>query len=536
MKLPSFLSPLFLSASLWLVACSNGAALEDCSAPGDEDGNNVADCADAACSSVPACQPAAEDCNNGTDDDGDGAVDCADLNCATAEVCDGEDCTDGADNDGDGASDCDDEDCAADTACAELICNDATDNDLDGAVDCDDTDCANATNCIPEVACADGADNDQDGDTDCNDTDCAGDANCIPETCGNGALDVGEACDGADLAGQSCNSLGFVGGFLLCRDDCGFDTSNCDAPGCGNGVVEAGEACDDNNTLDGDGCSALCQLEGVLLEIEPNDDGNPNTGSGFGGTGNDFSASAAQALSLDAADGNALIVASINPSGDEDGFAISNTTGAPVLMTVETFGDAPGVCGTIDTVANIRNAGGTILATNDDIDAFGDVLCSLVSITLQPGQTLFVHTLSFGDTGVISQYFIEITFQTVSAEVEPNNTSATANAVAPGLVNAAIGVAGDDDFFSLSLNAGQTLTAEIVNDDCAFSEIESDLTLFATDGTTQLAFNDDIDFENFCSRVTFTATTTGTHFLRARASEEFDPNGTFDYGLSISVQ
>ncbi len=30
---------------------------------------------------------------------------------------------------------------------------------------------------------------------------------------------------------------------------------------CGNGVVEEGEACDDNNFSDGDGCSAVCQIE-----------------------------------------------------------------------------------------------------------------------------------------------------------------------------------------------------------------------------------------------------------------------------------
>ncbi len=36
------------------------------------------------------------------------------------------------------------------------------------------------------------------------------------------------------------------------------------APVCGNSVVEAPEACDDGNTVDGDGCSALCALEGNL--------------------------------------------------------------------------------------------------------------------------------------------------------------------------------------------------------------------------------------------------------------------------------
>jgi cysteine-rich repeat protein len=32
---------------------------------------------------------------------------------------------------------------------------------------------------------------------------------------------------------------------------------------CGNGILEVGEACDDGNTLDGDGCSASCEPEGA---------------------------------------------------------------------------------------------------------------------------------------------------------------------------------------------------------------------------------------------------------------------------------
>jgi len=35
------------------------------------------------------------------------------------------------------------------------------------------------------------------------------------------------------------------------------------APICGNGVVEPPETCDDGNLVDGDGCSALCQVENL---------------------------------------------------------------------------------------------------------------------------------------------------------------------------------------------------------------------------------------------------------------------------------
>ncbi len=46
-------------------------------------------------------------------------------------------------------------------------------------------------------------------------------------------------------------------------------TSTVDAPAvdaempaiCGDGIVEPGETCDDGNTIPGDGCSAICQIE-----------------------------------------------------------------------------------------------------------------------------------------------------------------------------------------------------------------------------------------------------------------------------------
>src|SRR5205823_2063332 len=47
--------------------------------------------------------------------------------------------------------------------------------------------------------------------------------------CGNGNVDAGEECDGADLAGETCTSLGFVKGAgvgLRCAA-CAFDTSGC---------------------------------------------------------------------------------------------------------------------------------------------------------------------------------------------------------------------------------------------------------------------------------------------------------------------
>lgn len=72
-------------------------------------------------------------------------------------------------------------------------------------------------------------------------------------TCGDGTIEAGEVCDGADLGGATCASQGCTGGgTLACNTTCdGFDTSGCvDCPVCDDdGVCEAGEDC---NSCPGD--------------------------------------------------------------------------------------------------------------------------------------------------------------------------------------------------------------------------------------------------------------------------------------------
>ena len=66
-------------------------------------------------------------------------------------------------------------------------------------------------------------------------------------SCGDGVVDNGEACDGAELGGISCTDRGFASGTLRCTDACAFDESSCSAdPGqtCGDEIVDAPEECD----------------------------------------------------------------------------------------------------------------------------------------------------------------------------------------------------------------------------------------------------------------------------------------------------
>jgi hypothetical protein len=62
---------------------------------------------------------------------------------------------------------------------------------------------------------------------------CTGGGTTTGPVCGNNVKEAGEVCDGTELGGATCASLGFVSGTLGCSSSCqSFDTSGCVAPAC----------------------------------------------------------------------------------------------------------------------------------------------------------------------------------------------------------------------------------------------------------------------------------------------------------------
>lgn len=84
---------------------------------------------------------------------------------------------------------------------------------------------------------------------------------CVPRTCGDGALDAPEQCDGADVAGKSCENLGFyIDAPLSCTPQCTFDVSQCSEI-CGDGILNGDEVCDDQALGAASDCMALGYYE-----------------------------------------------------------------------------------------------------------------------------------------------------------------------------------------------------------------------------------------------------------------------------------
>jgi MYXO-CTERM domain-containing protein len=65
-----------------------------------------------------------------------------------------------------------------------------------------------------------------------------------PSVCGDGILadGAGEYCDGAELGGNSCASLGYVSGEVSCRAICTVDASACLSEGADAGADASGSA------------------------------------------------------------------------------------------------------------------------------------------------------------------------------------------------------------------------------------------------------------------------------------------------------
>ena len=222
---------------------------------------------DSACSDVPMCgdgvQEGTEACDDGNTVDEDGcASDCVPEDCGdgVVQVGLGEECDSGSvivpmcDEQPDGPTGI--AYCATDCTFDELLCPDIAR-------------CGDGTLDLGE-ACDDGGTMDGDG--------C--DANCQSETCGDDTVDPLEACDGDDLGAFTCADFGFNAGAVTCQS-CAIDFTGCRMSVCGDGMLEGPESCDDGNRVDGDGCDRRCRLEscgnGTVEGDEACDDGAANS-------------------------------------------------------------------------------------------------------------------------------------------------------------------------------------------------------------------------------------------------------------------
>lgn len=88
---------------------------------------------------------------------------------------------------------------------------------------------------------------------------------CTVPVCGNDTREATEICDGTDLDSQTCITRGYIQGQLACAQNClSFVETGCSGtPVCGNDVREGLETCDGSD-LAGQTCQSQGFLEGTL--------------------------------------------------------------------------------------------------------------------------------------------------------------------------------------------------------------------------------------------------------------------------------
>ncbi|PKN24768.1 MAG: hypothetical protein CVU65_10825 [Deltaproteobacteria bacterium HGW-Deltaproteobacteria-22] len=97
--------------------------------------------------------------------------------------------------------------------------------------------------------------------------DCQWDLSVCAQRCGDGIIQAayGEDCDAENLAGNTCLSLALGGGTLSCSQNCRFDTTGCEAMFvCGDGVISSPTEQCEGADLDGETCESQGFSSGTL--------------------------------------------------------------------------------------------------------------------------------------------------------------------------------------------------------------------------------------------------------------------------------
>ena len=201
----------------------------------------------------------------------------------------------------------------------------------------------------------------------------------------------------------------------------------------------------------------------------------------------------------------------IEVAGDVDWFAFDATQGTTYDIST-TLGSLS------DTALRLIGTDGTTqLAQNDNANG----LASLIHWTAPADGTYFAEVRGVG--ALIGTYTFGI--QT-STDDHGDFAGDATPIVVPSSTTGDIETSGDHDWFKFNALAGATYSIDVN----LGTLVDSQLTLRGTDGTTQIAFDDD-GGGHFASHITWTFTTAGSYYL--------DVNGygtdTGTYHVAISV-
>jgi cysteine-rich repeat protein len=475
------------------------------------------------------------------------------------------------------------------------ICDDTIDNDLDGATDCSDSECAVACQGPIDMACSNAMVltasimGDTTGGTNLFEADCTGPS--APEdiytytAMGDGQLTLNFTSGMVDMGVYVRSTCNDAGTQIACANAVGDDalsipvkmgetlvifvdgySAAADAGPYTLDVIfqqSAPEVCDDAIDNDFDqlydcddtDCAMTCGplqttvcAAAVALAAGVDHMGDTSMGSNlFSGTCTGDEAAKENVLSFAAVtDGELTLV--LNSATDQGIYTRTNCTDAMTEAACIDVADG----GSPETLVVGLTAGSTL---NVFIDGFTPMSAGPYTLTptfvpavcgdnttTQPEQCDDGDPLGMDGCDAMCKY-------TAQAETEPNNDSMTANAVFEGKVTAGITPAMDNDWFKVTVPMGATKItattgpagmATCMSENGATGQIDTEIQILASNGMTELAFNEDINGAvsaagNYCSTAQVAMLAPGDYFVRASASTTYCAMCTFDYSVIISV-
>lgn len=247
---------------------------------------------------------------------------------------------------------------------------------------------------------------------------------------------------------------------------------------------------------------------------------------------------------MPAFDPNSIMSGAINPGGDLDFFSFPAPANSRVWVLADTGGTPNPGANSFDSVIDLLATDGSTVIENDDDDGTGNggdttvengVSSVISGAALATGGTYFVRVRGFVPGNVINPYrlFVRVTTGGSTPEVEPNNTTGTANA--GGLNSGSIGTAGDVDYFSITAEAGSRVYIN-VDGDPERDGTGTDLVVTFRDATDTSILNMDSSITGSLANPAgeggnYTITATGTYYVRVA---HFDPAGTGTYDLMVA--
>ncbi len=207
----------------------------------------------------------------------------------------------------------------------------------------------------------------------------------------------------------------------------------------------------------------------------------------------------------------------IDASGDQDWYQVSLVAGHQYRFDLQ--GATAGQGSLSDPLLRLLNGSGSLLATNDDS---GGTLDSSIVFTASQSGTHFLSAQAYGSD--FGTFTLAVTDLSTGAADVPGSAATPSSVTIGGSASGTIDAIGDDDWYRVTLSAGQQYRFELKGLDSGQGTL-SDPVLRLLDGAgSELAFNDDSGI-TLDSSITFTASQSGTHFLSAQGF--FFATGTF---------